>query len=68
MANKEMKKKEEERGYAKALRVNLSDSLTEEWEKIKKYYGPESDSDMLRFLIRKIAREVKEKKNKEITE
>jgi len=51
-----------DQGWEKALRVNLSKELTDFWEEIKKFYGPESDADMLRFLIKKEVREIKKKK------
>lgn len=51
-----------DQGWVKALRVNLSEELNNSWDQIKEFYGPESDADMLRFLIKKEIREIKEKK------
>lgn len=46
------------RSYTKALRVNLNDELTEDFELIKNHYGMVSDSDMVRFLIKEKKRDI----------
>ena len=43
---------------ANALRVNLSNERDKDLTFIKKFHGIESDSDMIRFLIRKEKKEI----------
>jgi hypothetical protein len=49
---------EKESKIANALRVNLNEERNIDLVFLKKYHGIESDSDMIRFLIRKEKKEI----------
>ena len=49
---------EKEVKIANALRVNLNPERDKDLTFIKKFHGIESDSDMIRFLIRKEKKEI----------
>ncbi|MFW9875040.1 MAG: hypothetical protein ACFFG0_18195 [Candidatus Thorarchaeota archaeon] len=42
----------------KAIRVDLSKELERDFEDIKKYFGINTDSDMIRYLIREKKKEI----------
>lgn len=42
----------------KAIRVDLSNELEKDFEDIKRYFGINTDSDMIRYLIREKKKEI----------